>query len=254
MRPARLLKLGLLIAAGCATALYILPARWVMAWIPESSPVMVTDATGTLWSARATLAVGAPGLRRTLPDPLQWRLSFAGGPHLELRHPWLRGPLELSPSWRGIHISSQSLQLPATALTTAHALLNALDPGGTVQVEWPAQTLGWGALPTDGDGRVLTLQWHNASSSLSSIKPFGDYTLLLSRSAGRSLDLSLKTDRGPLMLAGRGTLPRSGRARFDGEAWADPSAPPGTRAALRGVLHALGPNIDQQGKTRLRVR
>jgi general secretion pathway protein N len=253
-RPARFLQVALLAAAACATALWVLPARWVMAWIPDSSPVIVTDATGTLWSAHATLAVGAAGLRRTLPDPLQWRLSLAGGPHLELRHPWLRGPLELSPSWRGMRISGQSLQLPATVLTTAHALLNTLDPGGAVQAEWPALTLGWGAPAADGAGPVLTLHWRNASSSLSSVKPFGDYTLLLNRAAGGALELSLKTDRGPLMLEGRGTLPRSGRARFDGQAWADASAPPGTRAALQGVLQALGPDPGPQGKTRLRVR
>lgn len=253
IRPARFLRIALLVAAACATALYVLPARWVMAWIPDSSPVIVTDATGTLWSARATLAVGAPGLRRTLPDPLQWRLRLAGGPHLELKHPWLRGPLELSPSWRGIRISGQSLQLPATVLTTAHALLNTLDPGGAVQVQWPALTLQWGALPA-GDGRVLTVHWRNASSSLSNVKPFGDYTLLLNRAAGRALDLSLKTDRGPLMLEGRGTLSQSGRGRFDGEAWVDASALAGTRAALQGVLQALGPAAGPQGKTRLRIR
>jgi general secretion pathway protein N len=254
IRPPRFLRTVLLVAAACATALCVLPARWIMAWIPDSSPVIVTDATGTLWSAHATLAVGAAGLRRTLPDPLQWRLRLAGGPHLELKHPWLRGPLELSASWRGIRISGQSLQLPATVLTTAHALLNTLDPGGAVQMEWPALTLQWGAPAAGGDGRVLAVHWRNASSSLSSVKPFGDYTLLLSRAAGRTLDLSLKTDRGPLMLEGRGTLQPSGRARFDGEAWVDASASAGTRAALQGVLQALGPAVGPQGKTRLRVR
>lgn len=254
IRPARLLQAGLLITAACATALCVLPARWVMAWIPDSSPVVITDASGSLWSARATLAVGTAALRRTLPDPVQWQLRFAGWPHLELRHPWLRGPLNLSLSWRGVQVSGQSLQLPATVLTTAHALLNTLDPGGTVQVEWPALTLGWGALPQGGDARVLTIHWRNASSALSSVKPFGDYTLMVRRASGRALDLTLKTDQGPLMLAGHGTLPRPGRAQFDGEAWADPSAPAGTRAALQGVLRALGPDKGPQGRTRLRIR
>src|SRR5690606_19379929 len=114
-RKARLLWTSLLMAVALVAALWVLPARWVMAWIPESSPVVITDASGSLWSAQATVALGVGGLRRSLPDPLKWQLSFAGGPKLVLSHPWLRGPLTLSPGWRGLRLSAQTLQLPASA-------------------------------------------------------------------------------------------------------------------------------------------
>ncbi|NYT78667.1 type II secretion system protein N [Alcaligenaceae bacterium] len=254
MRPgARTAWVVLLITAAIATALVVLPARWVMAWIPESSPVIVTNASGTLWAATATLAVGANGLRRTLPDPVRWRFSFDGWPGVTLTHPWLRGPLNLTLSWRGLGVSAQSLQLPASVLTTAHALFNTLDPGGEVFLAWPDLTVLRSVTATKG-GQLLTAQWRNASSSLTRVQPMGNYTLLLSGADNNSITLLLKTDQGPLQMEGSGIVSPSGRVKFDGKAWAIASAPRDTRTGLQNLLSVMGPPSGQDGAILLQIR
>jgi len=250
-RGARYAWRALLLAAAIAAALWTLPARWAMAWIPESSPVMVTDATGTMWNARATLAVGLNGLRRTLPDPVQWRLVFDGGPRLLVSHPWLQGPLKIAPAWFGLRVSAQSLQLPASALTTVHAMFNTLDPGGEVHLAWPDLSLG--RTVSASSDTLLTAQWRNASSSLSRIRPMGHYTLTLNQGQGDTIALALGTARGPLMMEGAGTVSRS-RAQFDGKAWVDESASGDVKAALQGLLAAMGPSAGQEGSVLLKIR
>lgn len=253
-RGVRARWLALLLAVAWAAALCLLPARWVIAWIPESSPVLITNASGTLWEASATMAVGIGGLRRTLPDPLQWRLSFDGGPHLVLTHPWLRGPLTLAISWRGARMSAQSLQLPAFALTTVHSMFNTLDPGGEVLLDWPELIFGKGAVASNDNTRLLSARWRNASSSLTRIRPMGEYTLVLSQGANDNIALVLGTDKGPWMMEGTGTLSQSGRVQFDGKAWIHESASGDTHAALQGLLDAIGPRSDQNSHTIMTIR
>lgn len=251
-RGLRAAWMALLVAVAGVAALAVLPARWVMAWIPDSSPVVVTNASGTLWSASATLAVGTMGLRRTLPDPVLWRFDIDAGPRLILTHPWLRGPLHLTLSWRGLRVSAQSLQVPATVLTTVHALFNTLDPGGEVSFEWPELRL---ARTVAADGPLLlTAQWRNASSSLSRIQPMGHYTLLVNQEDNNTASLLLRTDQGPLLMQGSGMLSSSGRAEFDGKAGVEASATRDTQAALQGLLAALGPRSGRDGDVMLRVR
>jgi general secretion pathway protein N len=253
-RGVRAAWLALLFAVACTAALCLLPARWVIAWIPDSSPVLITDASGTLWEASATMAVGVGGLRRSLPDPVQWHLGLKGGPHLVVAHPWLRGPLTMALSWRGLRMSAQSLQLPASALATVHGMFNTLDPGGEVLLEWPELYLGRGAVAAANGTRLLSAQWRNATSALTHIRPMGQYTLVLSQGGNDNIALALATNKGPWMMEGTGTLSRSGRVRFDGKAWVHESASADTHAALQGVLDAIGPRSSQSGPTMMTIR
>src|SRR3546814_8716066 len=207
-RGARATWLALLFTVMLAAALCGLPARWVMAWIPDSSPVLITDASGTLWKASATMAVGIGGLRRTLPDPLHWRLSFSSGPRLVVTHPWLRGPLTVAPSWQGLRLSAQSLQLPASVLTTVQGMFNALDPGGEVLLSWPELFLGRGVAASGKTTQLLSVQWRNATSSLTQIRPMGEYTLVLQQGSSNNIALALVTNKGPWMMEGTGILSR----------------------------------------------
>jgi len=257
VRPAaRILAVVLLLCVAAGAALWVLPARWVMAWIPANSPVVVVDASGSIWAAKAQLAVGVPGLRRTVPGLAQWRLQFDPAPVLVVQHAWLRGPVALSATWRGVRLTGQSLQLPASVLTTLHPLFNTLDPGGALSIEWPDLLLrgGGGAVPAQGGSRLLTARWQQASSSLSRIRPFGDYTLAADQIDEGALQFTVQTERGPLLIEGRGRLPRGGRLSFDGRARADASSGPDVRAALRGVLDVLGPGAGETGEVALRLR
>lgn len=253
-RGARATWLALLLAVVFAAALCVLPARWVIAWIPDSSPVLITDASGTLWQASATVAVGIGGLRRTLPDPLQWRLGLDGGPRLVLTHPWLGGPLTAAPTWQGLRLSAQTLQLPASVLTTVQGMFNTLDPGGEVLLSWPELVLGKDIAASNNTTKLLTAQWRNASSSLAHIRPMGEYTLSLQRGGNNSIALALVTNKGPWMMEGTGTLSQSGKVQFNGKSWVHESASGDTHAALQGVLDAIGPRSSQNGHTLMTIR
>ena len=145
-RPSRR---GLLLALACSVAallaaLSALPARWLLLAAPQGSIVSLADAGGTIWNGSAWIALGPPGARRVLPQALQWQWHWRTL-EMELRHPWLQGPLRLSPGWTGATLSAQSLRAPAAALSALGSPWNTLAPQGTLELKW--QTLPLGACP-----------------------------------------------------------------------------------------------------------
>lgn len=240
---------GLILLAFCA-ALVVLPARWIMVVLPETWPVAIVNASGTVWSGSATIAVGPTSRRRTVADPLHWQLSFARGPKLLVSHPWLGGPLAMTPSWLGVAVSGQTLQLPASVLATLDARIAAIGPEGELSLKWPATSTG-GSGPPAGT-TLLEAHWRNAVSALAPIRPLGDYALTLKQGAQDQASLTLSTRQGPLLLNGSGVLNKKGGLQFDGTAQADPAANTGTQAALRDLLAALGPQRNNQTILRFR--
>jgi general secretion pathway protein N len=240
---------GLILLAWCA-ALAVLPASWIMAALPAAWPLAVVDAGGTIWSGNATIAVGPPGRRRTVAQPVRWRWSFADGPELQVSHPWLGGPVTLTPAWLGFRVSAQKLQLPAAVLATLDARIAAIGPGGELSLEWPATFIGRaGRRP---GASLLDIQWRNAASALTPIRPMGDYVLALKQGAQGGTELVLSTRKGPLMLNGTGVRDSQNRFHFDGTAQADPAANADIHAALRDLLATLGPR--ERDQTLLRFR
>ncbi|NYT86006.1 type II secretion system protein N [Pollutimonas harenae] len=246
----RLFLTGTLVLLACCAALAILPARWIMAAIPDHWPLAVVDANGTLWSGSATLALGAREHQRTLPAPLRWNTSWSQGPKLTATHPWLNGPVTFKPVWSGLSISGQSMQLPASALATLDARIAAIGPAGTLSIKWPATIVGTAARPAGTS--LLKAQWVDAASALTFIRPLGSYTLLLSQAASGLIDVTLSTQQGPLILRGKGMLDSNKGLQFDGTAQADQAASDDIHAALQDVLAALGPQ--RNNLTLLRVR
>ncbi|WZB65642.1 type II secretion system protein N [Achromobacter xylosoxidans] len=102
MRLPRLSKRAGLALACAASALVfgsaVLPARWLLALQPDDAPLVLADAAGTLWNGAAWIALGPPGARRMLPQPLHWQWRWSSLT-LELSHPWLQG--RYAPAWAG---------------------------------------------------------------------------------------------------------------------------------------------------------
>ena len=65
--------------------------------LPDDAPVALADASGTLWRGSAWIALGPPGARRMLPQPVQWQWRWSALA-LDVTHPWLQGPLRASPA------------------------------------------------------------------------------------------------------------------------------------------------------------
>ena len=86
-----------LLVAGIA-ALAVLPARWLMPWVPESWPLSIVGADGTVWQGSATVAVGVQARERTVAAPIEWQLvwwdsGWVPRPQWQVTHPWLNGPM-----------------------------------------------------------------------------------------------------------------------------------------------------------------
>lgn len=216
------------------SALLVLPARWLLRVIPAESPVSIVDARGSIWHGEAQLALGFPGQRSSLANPVQWRWSWQAGPRLILEHPWLNQAMPLRFGLGRVSFPARQLELPAVVLTQLGAPFNTLQPSGQVQLSWPALTLGE-RLPA---GTLATLHWRQAGTELSFLKPLGDYRATLSTQAD-ALQLDVSTLQGVLVVEGSGRW-HAQRFSYQGEARPAPSSTPEQRAALEAVLSAIG--------------
>ncbi|GAA4343177.1 hypothetical protein GCM10023144_45810 [Pigmentiphaga soli] len=219
-----------------AAALWVLPARWLIVALPADWPLAVADASGTVWRGTALLAVGPPESRSTLPAPVTWQTGFAGGFHLELRHPWLDGPLQLRPGIGGVALSGRTLSLPAAVLAQFGAPFNTLQPAGQLQLRWPPLRVG-GRLPA---GELLTIDWNDAATALSLLRPIGHYRVAIRGENGDAATVALSTVSGPLVMEGKGRWTARAGFSFKGVARPAPGSSNEVRAALQAALSALG--------------
>jgi general secretion pathway protein N len=237
MKTRRWLLPAAAVLLALAAAVATLPARWLLLAVPADAPVIPVDASGTIWNGQAQLAVGPPGMRRTLPDAVAWSWHWVQGigPAAHVVHPWLAAPVEIAPGLGGARLGQGKLTLPAGALTAAGAPLNTIDPGGQLAVAWPALDLG--DLPSKGP--LLQLTWSNASSALVRVQPLGDYQAALAADGAGGMDLRVQTLRGALRVEGHGQG-RNGNWHFDGQARPAPDTDTATRDALEPLLSMLG--------------
>ncbi|MDZ5615848.1 type II secretion system protein N [Achromobacter xylosoxidans] len=242
MRLPRLPKRAGLALACAASALVfggaVLPARWLLALQPDDAPLVLADAAGTLWNGAAWIALGPPGARRMLPQPLHWQWRWSSLT-LELSHPWLQGPLRAGLGWDGVAVSAQSLRLPATVLPALGAPWNTLAPEGALEISWQALRLG-AALP---QAPLAELRWRDAATALSPVAPVGTYVLRVRGDGRAGATLALSTDSGPLAVTGQGSLDARG-VRFQGQATFAAGATEAERGALDGLMSALGRRSD----------
>lgn len=245
MRLPRLPRLprrtGLALAcAACAltAAAAVLPARWLLAFLPADAPVALADAAGTVWNGSAWLALGPPGARRMLPQALHWQWRWSSLT-LEVSHPWLRGPVRAGLGWDGLSLSAQSLRVPATVLPALGAPWNTLAPEGALEISWQSLKLG-GALP---DAPLAELRWRDAATALSPVAPVGTYVLRVRGNGRAGATLALSTESGPLAVTGQGSVNARG-VRFQGQATFAASASEADRTALDGLMSTLGRRND----------
>ncbi|OZI71894.1 general secretion pathway protein GspN [Bordetella genomosp. 12] len=220
-----------LTACAVVAALCVLPARWLLIAQPPDALISLADAQGTLWEGRAWIALGAPGQRRLLAEPVHWRWS---GRQIVASHPWLQGPLTLTPALDGWRISAQNLRAPATVLTALGAPWNTLNPGGMLDLRW--QDLNTAAL---AKGPLAQLRWQDASTALAPLPRIGNYVMRLQGAGGRSAALALATEGGLLQIDGQGSADAQG-LQFSGRATFAPGIDASQRRALESLLSALG--------------
>lgn len=230
-----------------AAVMGLAPAQWLAVAVAWSSQqrVALLNPSGSIWNGSAQLALvqpdQAPAPALALPGLVHWQLRPAWlGLRLRLWAPCCNpeGPqpaLELSAlgsatGWKW-QASSEHSRWPARWLSGLGSPWNTLEPGGTLglsgQMAWFAHEGRW---RTEGQARI---DWHDAASALSTLRPLGSYRLQVH--GGLQTELRLSTLNGPLELNGQGQWVGD-KLRFSGTAQTSPEL----QGALGSLLGLIG--------------
>ncbi len=235
MRATRLILIG--IAAYAAFLIATLPAAFVAPRLAAATGdrTRLENADGTVWNGSARVAVSGRNLSVTL-DEVRWRFlparlltgrfAFA----VEARLHELRAAAEASRSPLAWRLDGLRATGDAAALMALHPLAAAWQPSGALAIEAPQFT--WDGERATGSA---TLDWQDAALALSAVRPLGTWRVQATAD-GATVKLALSTAKGPLRLAGNGTLAVAGRLAFSGEARGEP----GRERELEEVLALLG--------------
>lgn len=247
------LHAGFWLALALISAFWALPATWILDQNDQALPVRPVATSGTIWRGQTLVAIGQPGYARTLPDPVHWQTSLTPLPEVTITHPWLAGPVLITLGLQGLHVSAQTLELPAQLLTTVNAMLASAGPAGEIRLKWPAQSLGPWQRP-DGTA-VGQLEWHDARVNLTSVAPLGSYRAEVSTQGNGIMAFILTTLQGPLVAQGSGTISAQQRLLMNLTLEADPAASATVQDALQTFLSTFGESgASGYGQTRVRVQ
>ena len=241
--------LGALLLGTAAYGVFLvatLPAAFIAPQVARTThgQVSLAKAAGTLWNGSARADVALPGTAFTI-DEVRWRflpsrllagrISFAIEARvakLEARLEAARGPLQWSV--RDLRASGD-----AGALASLFPLASAWQPAGAIAIE--AAHLAWDGRQASG---TASAEWRDAALALSAARPLGSWRAQAD-AQGAAVKVTLATIRGPLRLAGNGTLQLPGRFTFAGEARAEP----GRERELEQLLDLLGPRRADGART-----
>ena len=232
------------------TVLAFFPAAWVSVLVEAQTAGRLTlgDAQGTLWRGSAFIG-GASGsndpVTPLLPGRFSWRLSptvLVGIVDAELKNiASLSQPVSVTGGWHNWQVSPAAILLPAERLAALGAPLNTVQPSGQMRLSWGPMQLErqQGSIGITG---LISLDINDIASRMSPIKPLGSYNLTLD-CRGLQAAVTLKTNKGPMLLSGTGTLD-NGQLKFSGKAEAEA----GQEERLANLLNLLGQRRREDGK------
>ena len=201
----RLLTAGLLLLALVFTYLVMLPATWIDAALQHASQgtLAMTGTTGTFWRGEGSLQALLPSGEAVTLAPVSW--NIAPGELLALKlhinaqstrdnKPVLNATLGLGETY----IQEAKLDLPAALLGVLSPTLRAAALSGQLALQ--VNEVRFDRSHAAGKAQAY---WKAAGSSLSRVRPLGNYLLALN-GQGNGLDFHLTTIGGPLTLTGSG--------------------------------------------------
>lgn len=234
MRPGSLAILG--IAAYSTFLVATVPARWVAErFVPNPGRIALTEVEGTVWSGRAKAALGTlSGVFAV--ERLEWRflpsrlLQARAAYDVSMRGAGFEARGELARTFAGWSARSVAATADAALATAAVQWLGAWRPEGKVNLA--ADALDFDAREARGTAR---LDWTNAATSLSQVKPLGTYRAEVI-AEGPAAQVKVSTLAGALRVSGQGRLDFPARFAFTGEARAEAAQ----AAALEPLLNLMG--------------
>jgi general secretion pathway protein N len=235
MGPAAYAGLGL--AAYSVFLLATIPAAWVGAQLQAALPgrIEVSNAQGTLWRGQARVSF-APSRNRVSLDAVEWSFApsrlFAGEIAFDTRARGggLQAAAQLAQSFNGWRVRGLRAEGDAAGLAIVVPIVTAWRPAGPIAISSPEIAIRG----REARGS-LDLEWRDASTALSDVRPLGSYSATWKADSGPG-KIEVKTLRGPLRVSGTGTASASGFA-FSGEARGEADA----AKQLEPLLDLMGP-------------
>ena len=231
-------KAGLLLTMtlGFLTAfLLFLPADVLNQALKKASDnrISLVAVSGTVWRGSAQIAIFDGQTKMALPGRLVWNthwlpVASGGLPDISVSHPIMPELLQISWQENRWRISGNQLRFPASWLVATGTPWNTIKPAGNVSIVW-----------TDifsDSAFTLKIQWQDAQSALSVVKPLGHYEVLATVEKQGTLRADLSTLSGDLKLEGRAAWSATDGFSFKG--YATPS--PSQQVALTGLLSQMG--------------
>jgi general secretion pathway protein N len=215
-----------------------MPASW-FAWGLDyytHNTVRLDPLSGSLWHGKGRLVIYYP---QTVPHDFgqtEWSINpfwlLTGRVQLTLQTntPDRQIKTTLGIAKESLSIKDTDAAFPATFVSQLYPPATLIGPQGQIRLR--TSDLVFGQKNLEGNA---TLEWQGAGSSLSNVKPLGDYRLEII-GAGKTANLKLSTARGALELTGQGQWQtQTGQVQLTG------SALPRERAAeLESLLKLLG--------------
>lgn len=216
------------------------PAVW-MAWVAvrfSRGVVSLNQPEGTLWHGRGDLVIhdaSSPPKRlgriRWTVNPL-WFIAGRIQMHTTVNGPGTDVDGDLRLGYRQITLAGLSASFPAQLITVFYSPATLFNPSGRVHVSAKQFTLD----RSSARGNTI-IQWESAATSLSSVRPLGNYRLSLD-GRGKTATLQLETLNGDLALSGQGQWQvTSGQFQFNGVA-----KPLAHATELGPLLQLFGPD------------
>ncbi|GMR19972.1 MAG: type II secretion system protein N [Gammaproteobacteria bacterium] len=218
-----------------------LPASWLAWGLHRFGPhnISLTQPLGSVWRGQAIL-IAKQGSQLNRLGLIEWDLHplwlFTGklGANLRLKDDDTQASTDIKLGYKSITASRLAATLPANALGRFYAPVSLAAPEGTINIKGEELVLDQQGL----HGQAI-VQWRNAGSQLSPVKPLGDYRLTIN-GKGKSATFKLNTNKGALQLSGNGNwdIYGSGQLNFNGTA-----TPRQRNSELESLLSLLGKDL-----------
>ncbi len=197
----------------------------------------LANSQGTLWNGSAApLLLNGKNPAIAL-QTFYWKLKpealLQGQIRIDIRHDSAATAMELTLDRRSVTLTNIQLPLPASIISELSPFLKPVGFSGNLMLSSPQLTYADNQL----QGQA-TARWNQAGSALAPIHPLGDYQLNLTTD-NHSLQATLNTLSGALILDGQGNWSAAQGFHFNGTARAAEEAQP----MLSELLHYLGPEV-----------
>lgn len=229
-------SLALLFGSAFFAGIFVFAPASLMGYALERTSggmLSLAQTTGSLWQGSGVLLLQHKTRFQTLGS-YRWELHPTDAALLVRTGESAPMILRYIPLSGHIDVDDLHLTLPASTLELAAPQLGPYQLQGTFEARSDHLLLD-----SSGVNGQAVVDWLQASSGLSSIRPLGDYRILL-QGNGQTLDAKLSTLSGKLLLSGTGRFDKTGGIQINGTAQAAPGA---AATELNELLHHIGPEV-----------